>query len=106
MLFYIFSEAVCESTPDRKSGSKNWKENILLLQKIMFELSEISKKLSSITTHNNTKDSSAKHKDAEIAMEEKWKSVARKVDFHCMIAYLTLMLLFHVVIALVVVLGA
>ena len=39
-------------------------------------------------------------------MEEKWKSVARKVDFHCMFAYISLMVLFHVVIALVVAFGA
>ena len=106
MNYFITAGSPRERTPSRKSGSKNWKENISLLQKIMSELSEIAKNLTSLTSHSNTRDSTEKHKSAEVAMEEKWKSVARKVDFHCMIAYISLMVIFHVVIALVVVFGA
>ena len=72
----------------------------------MTELSEMSKNLSSITVDSQNRDSSAKHKNAETAMEEKWKAVARKVDFHCMVAYITIMILLHVAIALVVAYGA
>ena len=98
--------ASSENGESRKHGSKNWKENLSLLSKIMGEMLAMSKNLSSIAAHSNTSDSAAKHKNAEVVMEEKWKSVARIVDFHCMVAYITLMLLFHLVIGLVVAFGA
>ena len=88
------------------SKSRSWKHNKILLQEISKELTGMSKELTSLTSHFRTSAWATKNRNAEIAMEEKWKSVARKVDFHCMFAYISLMVLFHVVIALVVAFGA
>ena len=76
-----------------------------VLQDIGKEVSDIAKNISTLSEHSGTFSSGAKTKTAEIVMEEKYRNVARKVDFRCMIIYVTLMILFHIVIATVVVLG-
>ena len=95
-----------QNLPNNIRQSKNWRENASLLHDMSKELSGMSKDLASLSDHFKSCAWATKNRDSEIAMEEKWKSVARKVDFHCMFAYVLLMVFFHAVIALVIALGA
>ena len=72
----------------------------------MNEIMKITSDLSSLLAYTKSDKCQSEENECEVATEEKWRSVARKVDYHCMILYITLMLLFHVIIAFIVAFGA
>ena len=97
-----------ESNDKRKKQESS--EESTRLNQILVLMNQITTGLSNLTLHvstlvsNSEMSSSQMRQDAaETAMEEKWKSVARKVDYHCMIMYICLMFFFHVLIAFVVI---